>query len=298
MELTVVQREILQELINLYREKNRHIKGTEIALRLNRNPGTIRNQMQALRALDLVDGVPGPKGGYVPTSKAYRALGLGDEGEIVVPIYKEGKKVEGVKVVKIEFDTVSHEKYCSSKIHIEGDTKHFNIGDIIRVGPTYHNKIIINGKIIGRDDIHRILLIDVLGVSSIPNVKVGDVGIKEVYTINPDSTLKETAKLFAEKYISGAPVVDNGKLVGIISLHDIAENIDHIDKKVKEVMRKNVLTIHKDEKIYDALKIMNKNNVGRLVIVDDDNKIVGIITRTDILKIISGKFPENFKADH
>jgi predicted transcriptional regulator len=141
-------------------------------------------------------------------------------------------------------------------------------------------------------------LIDVLGVSSIPNIKVGDVGIKEVWTINPDSTLKETAKLFAEKYISGAPVVDNGKLVGIISLHDIAENIDHIDKKVKEVMRKNVLTIHKDEKIYDALKIMNKNNVGRLVIVDDNNKIVGIITRTDILKIISGKFPENFKANY
>ena len=94
MELTVVQREILQELINLYREKNRPIKGTEIALRLNRNPGTIRNQMQALRALDLVDGVPGPKGGYVPTSKAYRALGLGDEGEKVVPIYKDGKSGE------------------------------------------------------------------------------------------------------------------------------------------------------------------------------------------------------------
>ncbi len=294
MELTVIQREILQELINLYREKNRPIKGTEIALRLNRNPGTIRNQMQALRALDLVDGVPGPKGGYVPTSKAYRALGLGDEGEIIVPIYKEGKKVEGVKVIKIEFDTVTHEKCCSSKIHIEGDTKHFNIGDIIRVGPTYHNKIIINGRVIGRDDIHRILLIDVLGVSSIPNIRVGDVGIKEVYTVSPENTLRETAKLFAEKNISGAPVVDDDRLVGIISLHDIAENIDNVDKKVEEVMNRNVITIHKDEKIYDALVIMNKNNVGRLVIVDENDKIIGIITRTDILKIISGKFPENF----
>lgn len=288
MELTFIQKEILQELINIYREKNRPVKGTEIALRLNRNPGTIRNQMQALRALDLVDGVPGPKGGYVPTSKAYRVLGLEDEGEIIVPIYKNGNKVEGVKVVKIEFDTVSYEKCCSSKIYIEGDTKLFNIGDIIKVGPTYHNKIIIYGRIIGRDDIHRILLLDVFRVCSIPNVKVGDIGIKKVYTISPNNSLIDVAKLFNEKDISGAPVVENNKIIGMITIHDLIKNIDNINNKlVKDVMSKRVITINKDEKVYNALKIMNKYNIGRLPIVEDD-KLIGIITRTDILKLLSG----------
>ncbi|HEY3422517.1 MAG TPA: Rrf2 family transcriptional regulator, partial [Methanocellaceae archaeon] len=64
VELTVIQREILTALINLFREKGRAIKGEEISERIDRNPGTVRNQMQSLKALGLVEGVPGPKGGY------------------------------------------------------------------------------------------------------------------------------------------------------------------------------------------------------------------------------------------
>ncbi|ADG12931.1 CBS domain-containing protein [Methanocaldococcus infernus] len=292
MELTVIQKEILSELINLYREKNRPIKGTEIALRLKRNPGTIRNQMQALRALDLVDGVPGPKGGYIPTSKAYRALGIEDEGDIIVPIYKNNVKIDGVKVIKIEFDTVSHEKSCSSKIYIEGDTKKFNVGDIIKVGPTYHNKIVITGEVIGRDDIHKILLMNVYSVCSIPNLKVSDIGNPLKYYLTPNMSLKEAAEYFAEKNISGAPVMENNNLVGILTVRDIIKNINKIDKKVKEVMKKDIITVDKDVKIYDALKIMNKYNVGRLIIVDN-NKVFGIITRTDILKTITGELYQN-----
>ncbi len=64
MELTPIQKEILTALINLYREKKQAIKGEDIAGVINRNPGTVRNQMQSLKALGLVEGVPGPKGGY------------------------------------------------------------------------------------------------------------------------------------------------------------------------------------------------------------------------------------------
>ena len=52
------------------------IKGEDISAMLNRTPGTIRNQMQTLKALGYVDGVPGPKGGYIPAMKAYEALEL------------------------------------------------------------------------------------------------------------------------------------------------------------------------------------------------------------------------------
>lgn len=55
--LTSVQKEILQSLTNLYRKSNfKSIKGEEIAEVMNRNPGTIRNQMQSLRSLGLVKG--------------------------------------------------------------------------------------------------------------------------------------------------------------------------------------------------------------------------------------------------
>ena len=75
--LTSVQKEILQTLINLYQSSNgKSIKGEDIAEVMNRNPGTIRNQMQSLRSLGLVKGVPGPRGGYKPTIEAYHSLNI------------------------------------------------------------------------------------------------------------------------------------------------------------------------------------------------------------------------------
>ncbi|MCD4703641.1 MAG: Rrf2 family transcriptional regulator, partial [Methanosarcinaceae archaeon] len=76
MELTPIQREIIIALINLQRQKDSAVKGEEIAKLIDRNPGTVRNQMQSIKMLGLVEGVPGPKGGYRATGMAYEALGV------------------------------------------------------------------------------------------------------------------------------------------------------------------------------------------------------------------------------
>ncbi len=89
MELTPIQKDIIIALINLQRQKDRAIKGEEIAELIQRNPGTIRNQMQLLKALGLVEGVPGPKGGYKPTGSAYESLRIQQlKNESVVPLYR------------------------------------------------------------------------------------------------------------------------------------------------------------------------------------------------------------------
>ena len=80
MELSSVQKEILSALISLYRLNSRSIRGEEIAKILGRNPGTIRNQMQSLKALQLVEGVPGPKGGYKATSCGLPGTAVGHDG--------------------------------------------------------------------------------------------------------------------------------------------------------------------------------------------------------------------------
>ncbi len=68
MKLTAVQREVLLALVDLYyKSQGDAVKGEGIANVINKNPGTIRNQMQSLRSLGLVEGVPGPNGGYRPT---------------------------------------------------------------------------------------------------------------------------------------------------------------------------------------------------------------------------------------
>ena len=72
MDLTPVQRDILTALINIYRVEGRAVKGEEIAELIDRNPGTIRNQMQSLKALNLVEGVPGPRGATGPQDPPMR----------------------------------------------------------------------------------------------------------------------------------------------------------------------------------------------------------------------------------
>src|SRR6056297_1181826 len=74
IELTSSQKTVLRALVDRYTQEETAVKGEAIAEEVDRNPGTIRNQMQSLKALQLVEGVPGPKGGYKPTVDAYEAL--------------------------------------------------------------------------------------------------------------------------------------------------------------------------------------------------------------------------------
>ncbi|MFB6185926.1 MAG: Rrf2 family transcriptional regulator, partial [Halobacteriaceae archaeon] len=73
IELTDAQETILTKLVNIYNKNSGNpVKGKDIAAAIDRNPGTIRTQMQSLKSLQLVHGIPGPKGGYEPTANAYK----------------------------------------------------------------------------------------------------------------------------------------------------------------------------------------------------------------------------------
>ena len=123
--LTSVQKEILQTLINLYQNSDsKSIKGESIAEVMNRNPGTIRNQMQSLRSLGLVKGVPGPRGGYKPTIEAYHTLNISfTDNSANVPIFKNEKKLEDASVAKIEFTSITHPGECEAAIKVLGNIK-------------------------------------------------------------------------------------------------------------------------------------------------------------------------------
>ncbi|OYR81152.1 TrmB family transcriptional regulator, partial [Halorubrum ezzemoulense] len=132
IELTSSQKSILSALINLYGEREDAVKGEAIAEEVDRNPGTIRNQMQSLKALQLVEGVPGPKGGYKPTSNAYEALDIQRMDEPAnVPIYHEGEEVEGVNVDGIDLSSVHHPELCRAEIHVQGSVRDFHEGDSV-----------------------------------------------------------------------------------------------------------------------------------------------------------------------
>ena len=160
IELTTSQKDILRELINLYSQSERAVKGEDIATGVDRNPGTIRNQMQSLKALQLVEGVPGPKGGYKPTANAYEALGIQDLDEPAdVPLFHNGEYVEDANVQEIDLTSVHHPDLCRAEIRLHGSINAFHNGDTVVVGPTPRSKLRIEGALDGKDETNNVLIV-------------------------------------------------------------------------------------------------------------------------------------------
>lgn len=162
IELTTSQKTILTALVNLHRETEDAVKGEDIAEQVDRNPGTIRNQMQSLKALQLVEGVPGPKGGYKPTANAFDALGVQDmDQEAEVPILRDGEVVEDANVEEIGLTSVHHPELCRAEIHVRGSVRDFHEGDTVKAGPTPLSKLVIEGSVDGKDDTNNILILKI-----------------------------------------------------------------------------------------------------------------------------------------
>jgi hypothetical protein len=160
IELTPSQKKILRALTDLYRKSEQAVKGEDIAEEVDRNPGTIRNQMQSLKALQLVEGVPGPKGGYKPTANAYEALDIQEMDEpATVPLFHNGEPVEGANVEEVDLSSVHHPEKCRAEVHVQGSVRDFHEGDSVTVGPTPLSKLVIEGSVDGKDDTSNILIL-------------------------------------------------------------------------------------------------------------------------------------------
>ena len=160
IELTPSQKTILTALVNLHGETEDAVKGEDIADEVDRNPGTIRNQMQSLKALQLVEGVPGPKGGYKPTATAFEALDIQRMDEPAsVPLAHEGEPVEEANISEINLSSVHHPELCCAEIHLQGSSRDIHEGDDVTVGPTPLSKLLIEGTVDGKDDTNNILIL-------------------------------------------------------------------------------------------------------------------------------------------
>ncbi|MFZ2070890.1 MAG: CBS domain-containing protein [Halobacteriota archaeon] len=145
--------------------------------------------------------------------------------------------------------------------------------------------------------------------------KVEEIMTREVITVLDSDSLLDVASVLKERKIAGVPVLnDREEVVGVISeadilklldnfhwytsiftihdliqlfgedLEDIQQDIEKASKmKVKEVMSKNPETISPDALIDDAAQIMHTKGFNRLPVVDSDGKLVGIVTRADII---------------
>ena len=103
-------------------------------------------------------------------------------------------------------------------------------------------------------------------------------------TISKNKTIKD-ALLIMEKYsISGIPVVNNGKLEGIITNRDIRFEDDHSILISKRMTKSNLITVEEGISMEEAKKILQKNRIEKLLVIDKRGKLSGLITVKDILK--------------
>ncbi len=137
---------------------------------------------------------------------------------------------------------------------------------------------------------------------------------KDVITVRPEDDVEKVARLLVEHQVSGVPVVDGeGKVVGIItegdlvvqekkvkapaysiilggviyleSLNKFFEQLKRtIAEQVEGLMTRKVYTVSPDEPVQDIATLMTEKNVNRLPVVDKEGKLLGIVTRQDVIK--------------
>ncbi len=126
------------------------------------------------------------------------------------------------------------------------------------------------------------------------HVKKSESGIvKDPVTVRPDATLAEVRQIMEIENFSGFPVVDKGRLVGIITGRDLRFEKDP-RREVKDVMTKEVITCSKHTTPDEAVELLHRHRIEKLPVLDTDGKtLIGMYTVKDIFK--SRKFPNASK---
>jgi CBS domain-containing protein len=108
-------------------------------------------------------------------------------------------------------------------------------------------------------------------------------------TISAEETVVDAARLMREEDAGIAPIVDGGRLVGVLTDRDIAIEVvaagkDPGSTKASDVASKNLVTVDPQQDLDEALRLMAQHQVRRLPVVEEDGKLVGIVAQADVAR--------------
>jgi len=114
-------------------------------------------------------------------------------------------------------------------------------------------------------------------------------------TMSPDQSISEALAVMEKYKISGVPITQTGRLVGILTNRDLRFELN-FNQKISQVMTKeNLITVPVGISMEEAKKILHRHKIEKLLVVDDDYRLKGLITVKDIKKTI--EFPNACKDD-
>lgn len=119
------------------------------------------------------------------------------------------------------------------------------------------------------------------------NRKVRDIMTPNPETVSEKDSIRDAAKIMAQRDTGIVPVVDGKKVIGLITDRDIvvrliAEGKDLSSARVTEAMTKNVRSVNEDSSIDDVLRVMKSAEIRRVPVVNRNDEIVGIISIGDL----------------
>jgi len=131
-------------------------------------------------------------------------------------------------------------------------------------------------------------------------LKINEVMTATPITLAPELRMREVLEIFRKKRISGAPVITGeGNLVGILSMEDLIRCLidTDLDASISKYMTTKLITVANTDPIIEALKKFVGTNFGRLLVVDKNQKLAGIITKGDINRGILKALEYDYQAE-
>jgi CBS domain-containing protein/anti-sigma regulatory factor (Ser/Thr protein kinase) len=127
--------------------------------------------------------------------------------------------------------------------------------------------------------------------------KVENVMAPDVIVVSPDASMSEVKALMSSKRVSGLPVMDGDRMVGMISMSDLMNAVEtgKLDSAVSENMSVDVKTISKDAYAVELVSRLGRRGQGRVPVVDGDGKLVGIVTTGTMMQGLLREMDIRFK---
>ncbi|MEI7847737.1 MAG: CBS domain-containing protein [Chloroflexota bacterium] len=131
------------------------------------------------------------------------------------------------------------------------------------------------------------------------DLKISETMTSQVKSVSPDQPLASVLEILRLGRISGVPVEENNKLVGILSIEDIVHAMEknELGSPVRAYMSSKVFSVNIYDPVVKAIEYFSEYRVGRLPVVDEAGKLVGIITKGDITRGILNALQKDYKVE-
>lgn len=155
--------------------------------------------------------------------------------------------------------------------------------------------ILIENRLVSNENAQNITRVEELAYV----LRISDVMTPDPKWLSPSMRMITVLELLRQERISGAPVIFNCELIGIVSLEDLLNALynQDLEAPVSKYMSTAVVTVRGQDKVIEALKTFSKTNLGRLPVVNQRGSLVGMITKGDITRGLLNALQNDFQEE-